>query len=258
MMSKWLAWRLLKFLGVAAWTAGIGGAVFSRDQRRRLWSVHVLATAGLLVCWIAGYGMAKISGAGLGDAWVATSLLASFLCIHEACAVAQRPRVLPWNVGALVATFLCAVGAMVVRAPGPGRTFAAFGLPLVAGVLALAWQRRHGNAHDYSPQHVPAATRRWVVWIGRLEGLSLLALFGVYMPLKYGAGVVLDGGQGWFGWVHGAMTMLWLQALWSGWRRLGWSGKLTAMGLVASLLPAGTFVFERYVPRVDQPSDHAP
>ncbi len=247
-IEQWQAWRLLKFLGIAVWTTGLAGALLSRSQPRRLWAVHGPATIGLGFTWVAGYGMAKLHGVSMAQPFVGVTILASLLTIHEACAIAERPRVLPWNVGALVATFASSIGAMVVRNPGTAHQIAAYGLPLLLGVVAFIVQTRKSAAHDYEPAAVFPSTRSWVVWLARLEGTSLIALLLIYMPLKYGAGIVLDGGQGWFGWVHGILALLWLQALWSGWRRLGWSWRLTGIGFVASLLPFGTFVFERFMP----------
>lgn len=244
-------WRLLKFIAVGLWTAGLAGALFSRSQPRRLWSAHVVATAGLFATWATGYGMMKLTGARFSNPWIGVSLIASLLTLHEACAIAERPKVLPWNVGALVATWLASLSSMVFREPDSARQVAVFAAPALVGIAAFVAQLRLPNAHSYAPGSVRSATRKWVVWMARLEGASLIALLGVYMPLKYGAGIVLDGGQGWFGWVHGMLSLVWLQALWSGWRRLGWSWRLTALGFVASLLPLGTFILERYMPAVE-------
>jgi integral membrane protein len=248
MTDELLVWRLLKFVGIALWTSGLAGALLCRDQRRRMWSVHVLATIGLLVTWTAGYGMTKLTGASLRDGWVGLSIVASLLTVHEACAIAERPRVLPWNVGALVATYLSAIATMVVREPGSLRQVAVFAVPAVLGGIALVVQSKRPKSHDHDLAAVFPATRAWIVTLARLEGLSLLALLALYMPLKYGADIVLDGGQGWFGWAHGMLAILWLQALWSGARRLEWGWRLTGIGFVASVVPFGTFVFERFIP----------
>ena len=66
------------------------------------------------------------------------------------------------------------------------------------------------------------------------------------MPLRKLTGIELDGGQGWIGWTHGILVVLYLPALWSAW----WSAPLSlvhvAAGFFASLLPGGTFAFERW------------
>lgn len=250
MLEPWLAWRLLKFLGIALFTAGLAGA-FARSQRRRLVSVHVVATLGLATTWLAGYGLTKISGASIRDPWVLTSLFASLLALHEAAAMAERPRVLAWNVGLLIGAYACAVGSMVARLPGTGHVVASFAIPALLAGLGFGLGAKLRGAFDYEPAAVKPAVHRWFVWIARLEGASLLGLVGVYMPLKYGADIVLDGGQGWFGWVHGVMVLIFMQALWSAWRRLEWSLGRAALGFGAAMLPFGSYVFERKLPAPD-------
>ncbi|MBL4686500.1 MAG: DUF3817 domain-containing protein [Nannocystaceae bacterium] len=245
MLTGWLAFRLLKFLGLGLWCAGLGGALVSRDQARRLWSVHVLATLGLALSWIAGHGLSKIGGHSFSAPWIATSLLASLLALHEAAAVAQRRKVSAVNVGLAVGAFACSVGSMVVRSPGVPHTVAAFVIPGAIAIVCFGLARRAHAAYDYDPAVVAPATLRWFLWIARLEGASLIALLGIYMPFKFGLKIVLDGGQGWFGWIHGVMVLLFMQALWSASRVLGWSWTRTVAGFVASLVPFGTFVFER-------------
>ena len=82
--------------------------------------------------------------------------------------------------------------------------------------------------------------------VARLEGLSLILLVCIAMPLRKLTGIELDGGQGWIGWTHGILVVLYLPALWSAW----WSAPLSlvhvAAGFFASLLPGGTFAFERW------------
>ncbi len=85
-------------------------------------------------------------------------------------------------------------------------------------------------------------TLRWFLWIARFEGLSMLVLLGVAMPLKYVAGNPHP--VAWVGWTHGILVVLYLVALSSVARVEGWSWGRTAAAFVSSLLPGGTFVFE--------------
>lgn len=89
----------------------------------------------------------------------------------------------------------------------------------------------------------PRLTERWFTWIARAEGVSLLVLFGIAMPLKYGVGIA--EATVWTGWAHGVLFLVYLVALDSMRRVAGWSLGTTALGFAASLLPFGTFVFER-------------
>lgn len=88
---------------------------------------------------------------------------------------------------------------------------------------------------------------RWFVWIARAEGLSLIALFFVAMPLKYGAGILEP--VKYVGWIHGLLFILYVAALLSVSVLERWSLTRTAAGFVASVLPFGTFVFERQIVR---------
>ncbi len=84
---------------------------------------------------------------------------------------------------------------------------------------------------------------RWFVWVGRAEGASLLLLWFVAMPLKYGAGIVEP--VAWFGWAHGVFFIMYMVALGSVGRALALSWSSLATGFAASLLPFGTIWYER-------------
>ena len=85
-------------------------------------------------------------------------------------------------------------------------------------------------------------TRSWFLQVARLEGMSLIALFFVAMPLKYGAGIAEP--VAWVGWIHGTLVFLYVIALGSMCRVEGWPLWRVAIWFVASLLPAGTFIAE--------------
>lgn len=86
-------------------------------------------------------------------------------------------------------------------------------------------------------------TLRWFLQVARVEGLSAIALFFVAMPLKYGAGIPEPVQH--VGWFHGTMVFTYLIALGSVARVEGWTWARVAAAFVASLVPFGTFVFER-------------
>jgi integral membrane protein len=91
----------------------------------------------------------------------------------------------------------------------------------------------------------PNALHTWFRWIGRAEGVSLLVLFGVAMPAKYALGY--PHATLWVGWLHGVLFLLYVGGVFVGVRRLGWSVLDGGLGLLASLLPFGTFIFERRI-----------
>lgn len=88
----------------------------------------------------------------------------------------------------------------------------------------------------------------WCVAVGRAEGASLLALWLAAMPLKYAAGIAAP--VAWVGWAHGVLFLVYLLSLGSASRVLGLSWFETALGAVASVVPGGTFWFERRLRRL--------
>jgi integral membrane protein len=84
-----------------------------------------------------------------------------------------------------------------------------------------------------------------VAWI---EGLSYLVLLGVAMPLKYVAGLPLATSIA--GLVHGLAFVVYAVVLIDGLATQQWSRRTAALGLLAGLLPAGTFVFVSHVRRL--------
>jgi integral membrane protein len=86
-------------------------------------------------------------------------------------------------------------------------------------------------------------SRSVFVWIARAEGLSLLLLFGVAMPLKYGMG--WHEATWWPGLAHGLLFVAYVASLSAlAWLE-SWPTARVGAGFVASLLPFGTFLFER-------------
>jgi len=84
------------------------------------------------------------------------------------------------------------------------------------------------------------ATFRWVAY---LEGISFLLLLGVAMPLKYAYGQPLMVQI--VGWIHGILFTAYAALLATVSSDLGWPARKVALGLLASVLPFGPFVFDR-------------
>jgi len=88
---------------------------------------------------------------------------------------------------------------------------------------------------------------RAFLWVARAEGLSLLLLFGVAMPLKYGLGwshaTMVPG------WIHGLLFISYVGLLVLIARQQSWSPARVGLGLAASVVPFGTFAFERQTTR---------
>jgi len=84
---------------------------------------------------------------------------------------------------------------------------------------------------------------KWFLYIGRLEGLSFLILLGIAMPLKYywhlPAMVRLVGS------FHGALFLAYLALAFLLSSRDEWKMSKIFLAVIASVIPFGTFWFER-------------
>ena len=92
------------------------------------------------------------------------------------------------------------------------------------------------------------------IWTGRvlsglavafLEGGSFIVLLGVAMPLKYMAGMPMAVRV--VGLAHGILFLLYVWAVMGALANRGWTVKRTGYGLVAGLLPFGTFIFDAHL-----------
>lgn len=77
------------------------------------------------------------------------------------------------------------------------------------------------------------------------EGCSLLVLLLVAMPLKYFFGFPLAVKT--VGWLHGILFMLYIAMLLVLQIRYRWSLQFFAGAFIASFIPFGTFVLDKYL-----------
>ena len=91
-------------------------------------------------------------------------------------------------------------------------------------------------------------SRRTFELVALLEGLSFLALLAVAMPLKYFAGVPLATRVA--GLIHGLAFLAYAVVLIDGLATRQWSRRTAGLGLLAGVLPAGTFVFVSHLRRL--------
>jgi integral membrane protein len=90
-------------------------------------------------------------------------------------------------------------------------------------------------------------SRRSFEVVAWLEGISLLVLLGVAMPLKYLAGMALATRV--VGLLHGLAFLAYAVVLIDALATRQWPGRTVALGLLAGFLPAGTFVFVSHLRR---------
>jgi integral membrane protein len=232
----WLSLRLVKFIGLMLLGGGLGVSLLSQSGAERMRAACWLTGAGMLLTWCAGYGMVQSTGRFIGEPFILVGLAFSLLAHLDALLYARRPSA---RAAALTVGGACgAVAVMVLRPVDGAGLLPVLGVALGAGILGGFILNR--EAEVAGPQSA-AIIRRWFVWLARLEGLSLLTLLVVVMPLKY-LGGLYDGG--WTGWIHGALFMQYGLALLLVARAEAWGWGRVLGGVVAGLLPGGTFVFE--------------
>lgn len=88
--------------------------------------------------------------------------------------------------------------------------------------------------------------------VGLLEGISFLVLLLIAMPLKYAADQPLA--VRYVGMAHGILFMLYLLAIVPVALDHKWSWKTCALAVLASILPAGPFVFDAKVLKPLEPT----
>jgi FtsH-binding integral membrane protein len=119
-VSLWLTLRFAKFVGMLALAMGAAIGLAPRTEpdgeQDRQRAVYWLATPGFLITWIAGWGMAKHTGASLGAPWISISMLASLVAMHELIRDVEpgRPRS-KLRVAVVVLGLLVSVAVMVFR-----------------------------------------------------------------------------------------------------------------------------------------------
>lgn len=83
----------------------------------------------------------------------------------------------------------------------------------------------------------------YFAWIGRLEGVSLLLLLFLAMPVKYLAGEPIL--VRWIGMAHGLLFLLYVAVAFAMYAEHSWKKRVLLACLVLSSVPFGTFFFER-------------
>ncbi len=82
-------------------------------------------------------------------------------------------------------------------------------------------------------------------WIAIVEGVSYLLLVFVAMPLKYFADQPLP--VKYLGWAHGVLFVAFCILLLGAWAERKWSFWKATLAFLSSLVPFGTFIFDREI-----------
>ncbi len=83
--------------------------------------------------------------------------------------------------------------------------------------------------------------------LGYLEGISLLVLLGIAMPLKYALGLATAVKI--VGWIHGLLFMAYVVVMAAVSTDRKWKVQRTATAFFAAVVPFGTFLFDRSLVR---------
>ena len=89
-------------------------------------------------------------------------------------------------------------------------------------------------------------------WVGLLEGISFLLLLFIAMPMKYmfdNPILVKYVGMG-----HGVLFIAFLAVLFIVCEKQKWSIQVFLMGVAASILPFGPFIFDHKLKKLDTAS----
>ncbi len=117
-VTAWIAWRVVKWVGVLLFAAGVLGGVMARDVEDRRRAVYAAATPGFIVAWVAGWNLLREAGVSMGSAWVSAGLVLSLVTLQAVVwgvERAGRPRVL---VTAVALGSLLANVALMTARPG--------------------------------------------------------------------------------------------------------------------------------------------
>ena len=83
--------------------------------------------------------------------------------------------------------------------------------------------------------------------VALFEGISLIVLLGIAMPLKY----IWDQPEAVriVGWIHGILFIFYIWILLRVWISKSWPFKRVTIAVIASLVPFGTIFFDRSLKR---------
>lgn len=89
--------------------------------------------------------------------------------------------------------------------------------------------------------------------VGLIEGISFLLLLFIAMPVKY----MIDNPVlvKYIGMGHGVLFILFLVVLFAVCEKQKWSLSIFIMGLIASILPFGPFIFDMKLKMLEQPAE---
>lgn len=87
-------------------------------------------------------------------------------------------------------------------------------------------------------------------YISIIEGISFLVLLFIAMPLKYMMDMPLA--VTYVGWAHGLLFIIYIYIVFPTAKKLTWNFSKTFFALIASVLPFGPFIFDKYLTKEEK------
>ena len=175
----------------------------------------------------------------MAEPWISQAMLFSLISLGASFQVAHKHFL--QKIAKIIAStgFVIATGTMIFRAPE--QLPIGVGISAVIGIiLGIILQK---DVEDTSIDL--SIIERGFTWVAWGEGLTVLVLFGLFMPFKYALQINLDAGTGVIGWTHGVFVILYVISLTYTKLAFKWSWLDWFIGGFVSFFPFGTFWFER-------------
>ncbi len=91
-LTAYHAALLIKFIGVALFTGGMGANLVATGMHERKVAVHRIASPGLLLTWLGGAGAAEMTAIPLTEAWTLGGVFFSFLSMSALVISVSREK----------------------------------------------------------------------------------------------------------------------------------------------------------------------
>lgn len=238
-MSAYLIWRLVKFIAFALWGAGVFSLIKNSSQKENLRTLYFTIIPGFAAVWIAGWLMMKLTNKTMAEPWISHAMLFSLISLVASFQVAHKLFLQKILKTIVVVGFLMASGAMIFRVPE--HTLSGAGVSAIIGVFLGVFLQKEVEESETDLTTIEKGFT-WVAWA---EGLTVLVLFGLFMPFKYALEINIDFGTGAIGWTHGVFVILYVISLTYTKLAFKWSWLDWFIGGFVSFFPFGTFWFER-------------
>ena len=113
-----LIWRLLKYIALMLIAVGTTGAFAGRAPAERQRFVYLVATAGLALMWVSGFGLLRTAGYSMRAPFIGGGVALSLVWFYVLVRAVEDPEPRgPMWIGAAALPLLGALALMVFR-PG--------------------------------------------------------------------------------------------------------------------------------------------